>query len=53
MVDMLVAQRDAIRILQANPSISIQPETDTAPFDAMREAPSRFSNVAVADHCPW
>jgi AcrR family transcriptional regulator len=37
LVDMLVAQREALTILQANPAIEIKPEADTASFDAMRE----------------
>jgi AcrR family transcriptional regulator len=47
LVDMLVAQREAIRILQANPGIDIQPQNDTASFDAMRE---RAVAVLYGDH---
>ncbi|MHA6764165.1 TetR/AcrR family transcriptional regulator [Streptacidiphilus sp. PAMC 29251] len=37
LVDMLVAQREALSILHANPSIKVVPGTDTASFEAMRE----------------
>jgi AcrR family transcriptional regulator len=37
LVDMLVAQREALGILQANPSINIQLEADAPSFEAMRE----------------
>jgi AcrR family transcriptional regulator len=47
LVDMLVAQRDAIRILQANPSIRVQPGASADSFEGMRD---RAVTVLYGEH---
>jgi hypothetical protein len=47
LVDMLVAQREAIAIMQANPSIRVQPGTDTSAYEGMRE---RAGTVLHGEH---
>jgi AcrR family transcriptional regulator len=47
LVDLLVAQREAIRILQANPAIKARPGTDSSSYDGIRD---RAVTVLYGEH---